>query len=124
MRLWNWVGNKFFLSLTFLFLLLLVHGCGGIPKEAYDAIVAERDALQAELESVKSQLESMKAEFDKISPEPPKQTRPPVEEVELKYDNGKAQDYLSAAPNGGYIIDFSPPATSFVITKVRMRGNT
>jgi regulator of replication initiation timing len=62
MRLWSWIGNKFFLSLTFLFLLLLVHGCG-IPKEAYVDIVAERDALQMELDSLRNEMAEIKEAY-------------------------------------------------------------
>jgi len=42
--------------------------------------------------------------------------------VELKYDDGTARDFLSAAPGGGYLIDFSPPAVPFTIKKVRICG--
>lgn len=43
-----------------------------------------------------------------------------VEEVELKYDDGEAEDYLSSG--GGYLIDFVPPDTPFIIKMVRIRG--
>ena len=47
-----------------------------------------------------------------------------VKEVELKYDNGQARDYISASVPwvGGHIVDFAPPATPFTIKKVRVAG--
>lgn len=44
-----------------------------------------------------------------------------VREVELKYDDGTAEDALSYW-SGGHIVDFSPPATPFTIKKIRIAG--
>jgi hypothetical protein len=41
-----------------------------------------------------------------------------VKEVELKYDDGEARDFISSG--GGYLVEFVPPAVPFVINKVRM----
>ena len=38
------------LILSLLALLLALAGCGGVSREAYDRVCAERDALQARLE--------------------------------------------------------------------------
>ncbi|MBL7208986.1 MAG: hypothetical protein ISS52_02695 [Dehalococcoidia bacterium] len=43
-------------------------------------------------------------------------------EIELKYDDGKARGLISAIPNGGYLIEFSPSGTPFTIRKVKMAG--
>lgn len=43
-----------------------------------------------------------------------------VKEVELKYDDGEARDYISSC--GGYLIDYLAPSESFAINKVRMMG--
>ena len=55
-------------------------------------------------------------------PAPAPEPEPTPEEVELKYDDGEARDYISALPNGGYIVDFSPPQTPFTIKEVRLFG--
>jgi hypothetical protein len=41
-------------------------------------------------------------------------------EVELKYDNGLARDFISSC--GGYLVDFTPPASPFTLKKVRIFG--
>lgn len=43
-----------------------------------------------------------------------------VKEVELKYDDGKADGFCSQGPGWGYSVHFSPSATPFVISKVRV----
>ena len=43
-------------------------------------------------------------------------------EVELKYDDGRA-DGGYALGGWGYLVQFSPPATPFTITKVKIYGN-
>jgi hypothetical protein len=42
-----------------------------------------------------------------------------VKEVELKYDDGEARESIWS---GGYIVDFSPPATPFTIKRIRIAG--
>ena len=56
LRRWFLVG-AILLSVSVLML-----GCG-IPKEDYDAVVAERDSAQAELQSVQSELQSVSSEL-------------------------------------------------------------
>lgn len=50
--------------------------------------------------------------------------KPVVKEVELKYDDGEARDYISAYPPilTGYLVDFTPPVIPFTIKKVRICG--
>lgn len=43
-----------------------------------------------------------------------------LQEIELKYDDGVARDWLSSG--GGYLIDFVPPETPFTIKTVRIFG--
>jgi hypothetical protein len=43
-----------------------------------------------------------------------------AKEVELKYDDGTARDYISSC--GGYLVDFTAPSTSFVVKRVRIIG--
>jgi hypothetical protein len=45
-----------------------------------------------------------------------------INEVELKYDYGKV-DRTHACRGWGYLVQFSPPATPFTITKVKIFGN-
>lgn len=47
-----------------------------------------------------------------------------AKEFELKYDDGQARDAIGTIPPyfGGYVVDFSPPATPFTIKKVRIAG--
>jgi hypothetical protein len=45
-----------------------------------------------------------------------------ITEFELKYDDGRAEDFISAIPGYGYLIDFSPPSAPFTIKKVRILG--
>lgn len=45
-----------------------------------------------------------------------------LKEVELKYDDGTARDFLSAGQDGGYLVDFSPPTVPLTIKKVRICG--
>lgn len=42
-------------------------------------------------------------------------------EVELKYDDGTAEDTVSSS-RGGYLVGFSPPSIPFVVNKIRMYG--
>ena len=42
------------LILSLLALLLALAGCGGVSREAYDRVCAERDALQARLEEAEA----------------------------------------------------------------------
>lgn len=56
------------------------------------------------------------------SPEPKPEPILIPKEVELKYDDGEARDFLSAGAEGGYIIDFLPLGTSFKIKMVRIYG--
>lgn len=42
------------------------------------------------------------------------------QEVELKYDNGNADDALWAGNNGGFMVCFDPPDKPFVLKKVRI----
>jgi len=54
----------------------------------------------------------------KAEPKPTPSPEPKV--VELKYDDGSAEDMLSVG--GGCIVDFTPPDTPFVINKVQILG--
>ena len=55
--------KKWFLVGGILLLVsVLMLGCG-IPKEDYEAVVAERDSAQAELQSVQSELQSVSSEL-------------------------------------------------------------
>jgi hypothetical protein len=42
--------------------------------------------------------------------------------VELKYDNDKPYEYLVSV-DGGWLVDFLPPVTSFTIRKIRLFGS-
>jgi hypothetical protein len=44
-----------------------------------------------------------------------------AKEVELKYDDGKADGFSSVG--GGYLVDFMPPAIPFTIKKIRLFGS-
>jgi hypothetical protein len=48
-----------------------------------------------------------------------------AKEVELKYDDGRADSFqaIGRSPGNGYLIDFTPPAIPFTITKVKIYGN-
>ena len=46
---------------------------------------------------------------------------PKLKEVELKYDDGRA-DGRHAFGGWGYLVQFSPPSTPFTITKVKIFG--
>jgi len=80
-------------------------------KLAFETEIAEQAALIAELEEEKTALE---AEIEELTPQ----------EVELKYDDGTAENFMGVgrSPGTGYIIDFTPPATPFTITKIRIFG--
>lgn len=75
-------------------------------------VIVELNALIAELEEEKAALE---AEIEELTPQ----------EVELKYDDGTADRFLAIGrePGTGYLIDFTPPATPFILTKIRIFGN-
>jgi hypothetical protein len=45
---------------------LLVTGCG-VPKEDYDAVIAERDSAQAEIQSVKAELTASQANVSELT---------------------------------------------------------
>jgi hypothetical protein len=46
-----------------------------------------------------------------------------AKEIQLKYDDGSARDYLSLSkPNTGYLVDFIAPSNPFVINNVRIYG--
>lgn len=45
-----------------------------------------------------------------------------TKEMELKYDDGTARDYLTPGTKLGYLVDFTPPATPFKIKIVRIMG--
>jgi len=45
-----------------------------------------------------------------------------AKEVEFKYDDGEARDYIAASVDYGYIVDFLPSAKPFIIKKVRLFG--
>jgi len=47
-----------------------------------------------------------------------------AKEFELKYDDGQARDAIGTIPPyfGGYVVDFSPPATPFTIRKACIAG--
>ena len=49
------------------------------------------------------------------------QKRLVTKEIELKYDDGRARDYLAAA-QCAYVVDFEPPAVPFIVKKVRNYG--
>lgn len=55
-------------------------------------------------------------------PIPTPEPEPVLEEVELKYDDGEARDYISASTNGGYIVDFSPSVKPLTIEAIRLCG--
>lgn len=42
--------------------------------------------------------------------------------VELKYDDGSARDYLSVGSKSAYLIDYMPPSTPFKIKSLRIMG--
>lgn len=48
-----------------------------------------------------------------------------IEEFELKYDDGMPESYqaIGRMSGNGYLVHFSPPATPFTITKVKIYGN-
>jgi len=46
--------------------------------------------------------------------------KPAAEEVELKYDAGEIETLTSQGPGWGYSVHFSPPATPFTISKVKV----
>lgn len=50
---------------------------------------------------------------------------PEVKEVELKYDDGSSDGLMAIGRDSGtgYLVQFSPPATPFTITKVKIYGN-
>lgn len=48
-------------------LLLLLTGCGGVPKEDYVAVVRERDALRAELQEAQAELQGLRDEPDTVT---------------------------------------------------------
>lgn len=54
----------------------------------------------------------------------PKPTLTP-REVELKYDDGKpdGKGFAIGGSGAGHLVQFSPPATPFTVTKVRIFGN-
>jgi predicted small secreted protein len=43
-------------------------------------------------------------------------------DIELSYDDGDTQDYACAGEGQGYLIDFTPSATQFVVKKVVVLG--
>jgi len=49
--------------LSALVMLLLLGGCGGIPQEDYDAVLAERDALQSQVASLESDLTAAQSDL-------------------------------------------------------------
>jgi hypothetical protein len=53
----------------------------------------------------------------------PSQTKV-MKNAELKYDDGKPNQWAAAVPTvvSGFLIDFTPPATPFTIKKVRILG--
>jgi len=64
---------------------------------------------------------------DTIAPEqkpaaPINDIKPLLKDVELYYDDGKARDYLCAMADNGYVIDFIPNATPFIVKKLRIYG--
>ncbi len=58
------------------------------------------------------------------SSEPEPTPEPISEEIELKYDDGVARNYISVFPPllTGYLVDFTPPHIPFTIKKVQMHG--
>jgi len=75
------VKGWFLLGGVLLLVSLLLIGCG-VPKEDYEAVVAEKDSALTELQSVKSQLNSAQAEVSDL-------------EVEVSDLEGKASDLSS-----------------------------
>ena len=58
----------FLAGVVLLLVLLLTVGCG-VPKEDYEAVVAERDSAQTELQSVKSELDGVESQLDVVKTE-------------------------------------------------------
>jgi hypothetical protein len=58
------------------------------------------------------------------APEPSPPPTKVVKQVELKYDDGKPNQWATARPPlaYGYLIDFTPPSTPLTIKKVRILG--
>lgn len=48
--------------------------------------------------------------------------KPVLKEIELKYDDGDARDWIAVKDPNSYLIDFIPPATPFTISKLRIYG--
>lgn len=48
--------------------------------------------------------------------------REPPREVELRYDDGTADDLLAMAKPSGYVVEFMAPSMPFVVNKVRVFG--
>jgi len=57
------VKRWFLVSVILLMVSLLLVGCG-VPKEDYEAVVAERDAVVADLDKAQQELQSVKAELE------------------------------------------------------------
>jgi hypothetical protein len=45
-----------------------------------------------------------------------------LKEIELKYDDGEARDWLAIKDPNSYLIDFIPPITPFTISELRING--
>jgi hypothetical protein len=58
------------------------------------------------------------------APEPSPVPRKVVKQVELKYDDGRPNQWAAVVPPNvcGYLIDFTPSSTPFTIKKVRILG--
>lgn len=57
------------------------------------------------------------------SPETPTTKEKPVlEEIELKYDDGVVDNVFLAGPDGGHIIQFSPPTVPFYVKEIKIFG--
>jgi len=59
------------------------------------------------------------------TPTPTPTSTPTVEEIELKYDDGRLDGSMAIGrmPGRGYLVYFSPPSTPFTVTKIKIFGN-
>ncbi|HEY41447.1 MAG TPA: hypothetical protein G4O18_06270 [Dehalococcoidia bacterium] len=61
--------NTLWLFMSFVVVLALMAGCGGVSQEDYDAAVAERDGAQAQIATLQSQLDALESDLDATNEE-------------------------------------------------------
>jgi hypothetical protein len=85
-------------------------------------------ACQPSSSPEKPDTQSQPSQPSTATPPPPTPEPEPVitiKEMELKYDDGKADDGVAIGrdPGYGHLISFTPPATPFTIQKIKTFGN-